>query len=424
MSALAAFEAPQEVERRFGPEVAPMDVQLSLVNVAGQMRDEFNAEDLEELKDSIRATGLLNGIILYEMPSDFAQEYVDFTNQNWGTNVDFGSYVPNENGNYYILVAGERRYRAISSIIEEDGLSPDAVSVSSQVRTTSSFLDMMGVQVAENVYGRPKAHQYAKILYQIYTLGLEAGAYSGPEDFLREAKGGRVAAKNALTYFELPSYIHELVDAGKFKYGYALAVHPFYVAYRKHLQEIEFEPEELEGQLKDMMESRIAMVVRKGWRKSEIEQKVVSWVDEFRYKQMDWAEHMIGQNNEGLREIERNKLLRMRREEVNSASRSIRGAIEALGIVSGFDAQTGQYRTLDPQMRALLGRNLDRDLRGIGEMLDLIHSAYRGTGLGAYAMALALAAELMPDEAERMTQDQELLEKLDDESIDGTISMF
>ena len=83
--------------------------------VLPQVRSGLNP-DLRDIKESIRANGLLNPIDVARMDEFQLYEYVEFVNHLWGTSIDPGQYesLRGEDCFLYMVLAGHTRTEAIS----------------------------------------------------------------------------------------------------------------------------------------------------------------------------------------------------------------------------------------------------------------------------------------------------------------------
>lgn len=372
---------PPEIERlHFGPEQPSRPVSYDLINIAPQMRDEFDEDDLNELADSIKNVSLLQPIIAYEMPPKLAEWYLGICNQTWGRQVTLEDWKPQENGNYIILAAGERRYRAVGKLIDNESRQPSEVDMEAFVRRCEEPMDLMRVQVAENIHSRPKPYQYAVILNGIYKLGQEIGLYETPEDFIKDAPAGRRTTKRALQFFELPPSVREAVAGEQIGYGHSISLLPYCKAYKEYLDRNGVTDEaELQSLMANMMEVRIGLLMANQWTVSKLEKSIIpTWIDEMAYNQMDMVEFMRGAVDD-FATAEHKRILKSKRDVINGAAHSLDGMTKSLAM----------FRQSGPEFFNGLAPNVKHSLGQLAVTLNQMSEDYIGTSIGETVARLA-----------------------------------
>lgn len=378
------------MEQFFGPKPDTFKpIPYAEINVGSQMRTFFDAEEQENLSTSIRTTGLQNPLIVFEMSEELKDWYVNLTNEVWGADVDSNTFTPTEQGTYFVLVAGERRYRAIGSIVESRRYDPDAVTVTCQVRSCTSLQDMMGSQVAENMYYAPRPFQYATIIREVYRLGREAGLHKTEEEFIRDhSPAGRTATKNALLFHKMPAFVRDYVAQDKLGYGHSIILHAYYDAYRQKLGAMDIPEDEKSKLLQTRLESRILKVIAEGWTKSKLESVIPGWISELDFEQPELFEAEFHDSSRDQLHTEWKKIRDNHRELINSTGRALGRHIEAVMLLN----------QVDDKMASAIQPNIRKQLVNARESYRQLASMHHSKRVGVLAAECALEIERLLDD--------------------------
>lgn len=237
----------------FGP-VRLAKVPRSGINILRQIRTHFDQEEIDKLESAIQLKDEKNGVKRYDLiepPSvalfndDEATNYLRALNTAWGTEYsldDLVRYNPDGNGrDIMVLIAGERRSRAISNKIERDGLSPDSL-VTVSLEEGTSFVEAFPRQFIENnarVNPSPKDEAHAiRVYYDLmnkriqeknptaaYTKAACARAFG-----LREEK-----VYDALVFTDFPESMQAMAD--EYPFSLIVSAKEIYDLYLKHYSE-------------------------------------------------------------------------------------------------------------------------------------------------------------------------------------------
>lgn len=222
------------------PRYAPGYLDIGDINVLPQFRHTF--EDLDVLAQSIAERNLLNPITVALFDEPNCARYLAAVDRVWGGSHTLADLKPVEptNGDdtaiYPVLIAGERRYRAITLLKtvgceqcqEEYGEGPcydrhfDDPAVEVRLVTNCTPYDAIEIQAQENTHRRVPPHEDAVALANIYALykDIEPGlTYTG---FGRCMGRSAEVISNALRYNALPEDIQLYVSKRQLNYGIAL----------------------------------------------------------------------------------------------------------------------------------------------------------------------------------------------------------
>lgn len=218
---------------------------LQSVNILTQVRTEFGQESLEELAQNIALNGLIQPSTVAQFDPETAKGHIRIINHIHKKSHDINDLVTRKKKGevyYYMLLAGERRYRAINLLyergcrkcVEENGGNPlkkgecfqkhfktrekkIRFSISKDVIPFQALL----VQFSENDYVPPKPHEEARVYAPYYKLVKMMDPDYSLAKFSRRVSRGTEKLRNAIGYFDLPEYIQKYVEDGVISYGIA-----------------------------------------------------------------------------------------------------------------------------------------------------------------------------------------------------------
>lgn len=176
-----------------------------------------------ELKESIRANGLINPIDVARMTRETLAEYISFTNETWGVNAQFSDFehIVREDGYYYLVIAGHSRHAGIVEA-ESDSENPMARRrIMAKVHEVTDPAGIIELQHAENISSVPPQERVATALVETYNWGLRHGKWSSKKEFLKQRKDMGVTSgvlDNALAFQDMPKEARNYVLSGKVKY--------------------------------------------------------------------------------------------------------------------------------------------------------------------------------------------------------------
>ncbi|MBI4709283.1 MAG: hypothetical protein HY764_03720 [Candidatus Portnoybacteria bacterium] len=219
---------------------------LDIINVLPQPRRTF--EDIEELALDVAKKGLLNPITVAAFNSATCSEFLKIINVLWDANYRLEDLRPVKlNGEkvFYILLAGERRFRAFNMLWEmgciecqeKYGHEPEGKCLKRhfddkniEVRLCDNIppLNALYLQLSENTHVRVPAHEEAKAYSQLFKLVKQADPNVSVAWFARQVGRSASTIRNALNFCELPSSIQTATEKGKVPYGIALELSLLY----------------------------------------------------------------------------------------------------------------------------------------------------------------------------------------------------
>lgn len=234
---MGAEQTGQSAEywRVLGPEVNELrTVPSNQANIVGQYRSHYEKEDEDELVRSMDTTGMRNPILLCEMSPAQAKEYIDYADRVWQDGVRIEDLVANQEGNYYIVVAGHRRTISARRIAIENGVPEEDLGIQAFVTTDKSILELLRLQGSENVYRLPLPQDKARLIQQMYLFGVEHDMYRSVAEFVDDSPYSEHETRAALRYVQLPEELKEFVEGGFLSYSAAVAMYPLLDAAYKH----------------------------------------------------------------------------------------------------------------------------------------------------------------------------------------------
>lgn len=181
--------------------------------------------ELANLKDSIRARGLINPIDVARMDPEHLRAYVAFVNQIWGTDVAESDYRSQRqlDGHYYVVVAGHTRTEAISQLQQEDGCEYEIVA---KVHHITDPQEIIALQLDENLHSKPAQEQRAIAIVETYEYGLQNNLWCNKAEFLAQSQGkfSRQILNDAIGFASLPPEARDFVFSGQLSYNASVAL--------------------------------------------------------------------------------------------------------------------------------------------------------------------------------------------------------
>lgn len=204
--------------------------------------------DIPELAEDIARRGILNAQTVYVFPRATAQRYMDALALMWGVSQDI-SVLPERllDGEpvSYILIAGERRYRALAYLWERGcthcrgtygaeargvcftrHFPEERITVNLKVGFTP--YEALTDQFAENTYHRPRPDEEAVGFRVFYELMRVREPELTVSEFSRRVGHHETRVRAALRYTHLPEFIQAAVATGSIPYTSALALERYH----------------------------------------------------------------------------------------------------------------------------------------------------------------------------------------------------
>jgi len=221
-------------------------VPFNQVNVLPQGRKTFDLEELHNLSDSIAEEGLIQPPLIIRFDTKAAEKYLLVINSLWNTHIRLtnlktvaGQDDP-EKQVYYILVAGERRYRSMK-ILQDVGCSecqetygiggcynrhfedhPDMLEA--RVGENVAPIQAIYRQASENIHNSLPPHEEADYYNHIFTLVRIARPDYPMTRFAKKVGRSESKVREALRYTTLPPQIKSAVEQGHLAYGMAVEI--------------------------------------------------------------------------------------------------------------------------------------------------------------------------------------------------------
>lgn len=233
----------KEESKRSNERYVPGWLPLSLVNVLAQPRKTF--EGVSELANDIAEKGVFNPPTVACLSPEQAIVHLTAVGVLYETSYRLEDLVPFEAAHgrvYYILLAGERRFRAHRHIWEKGcdvcrdqyGEESPGVCFGRHVQDQKmevrlclgiNVLRALFLQLSENTHVSVPPHEEADAYAKLFRLLRHHDSTYPLAQFARKVGRGSETIRRALKYVELPQAIRQLVerkDGARFPYGAAI----------------------------------------------------------------------------------------------------------------------------------------------------------------------------------------------------------
>lgn len=212
-------------------------IRFRAINVLPQPRKTF--ESIAELALDIAEKGQLNPLIVARFSKQECEQYLQVINRLWGTSFhlnDVHAVREKKKRVFYVLLAGERRYRSMKLLREKGyeelyrlmfGKAPPDIRVlpkqGSKVEVRlcdhTSPLFALYVQLSENTHMQVPPHEEAHAYSLLFRLVRQADENFSVAQFARRVGRSSETVRNALRFFELPVGARSYVERGALSYG-------------------------------------------------------------------------------------------------------------------------------------------------------------------------------------------------------------
>jgi len=211
-----------------------MRLPLEIINVLPQPRKTF--EEIEYLANDIAQKNLYNPLTVASFDREHCQDYVELVNHLWGTDFSMEKIICSTDDNaeiFYVLLAGERRYRACLHIRDigceqchekfgqggcyERHFGDSKVDVRACVNILP--LDAIFIQASENIHVRVPPHEEAKFYNLLFKTIRETNPRYSLSKFSRKVGRSPETIKHALSFCELPIKHQKYIEDGKISWG-------------------------------------------------------------------------------------------------------------------------------------------------------------------------------------------------------------
>jgi hypothetical protein len=218
------------------------ELSIPEINVLPQPRRTF--EHIEELALDVAKKKLLNPPTVAQLSRADCEDFLKVINMLWGASFEMKGLRPSRKDGreiFYILLAGERRYRSCRHLwengcaecLETNGKEKPGTcfnrhftSGKIEVRLCVNIppLAALFLQLSENTHMRVPPHEEAYAYAQLYKLLRQANADFTIARFAREVGRSPETIRNAIQFCELPLSVREPVEKGQVPYGIALEI--------------------------------------------------------------------------------------------------------------------------------------------------------------------------------------------------------
>jgi len=236
-----------------GPD-EPVYLHPSALNEVAQVRQSYDAERIEELARSMVKGDMPEGLELSALSEgelaaklvlihplsvarfstlEIAQEYLDAHARHYGLDIPRAaeSLELNEDGYYYLLIAGHRRKRAIKLLQDKFEIPDDRLKIATNVYDDIGFDEALGLQLRENVHERPPIDEEARAIERYYKYLTERLGQPPTIPRLAGELGiGESKIRTALAFAEMPDDVQNLMKSG-LSYTMVSQLRPIYDAY-------------------------------------------------------------------------------------------------------------------------------------------------------------------------------------------------
>jgi len=216
-----------------------MSFPINRVNVLVQPRQTFDPEEIEELAFSIDGLNLIHPVSIALFDEKTCYDHIKRVNRSWNKNYQLKNLKKYKNF-YPILIAGEKRFRAILCIIAnkdrmftqkyfKEGLIDSLVY---KQLTSWGFIE---VQCQENKHKKPPPEEQAEYYNNYYREFRDL--YKGQDTkltvaaFARKMHTSEATMREALRFSDLPASVKNFVTVKKLiPYGIACEIARFQLA--------------------------------------------------------------------------------------------------------------------------------------------------------------------------------------------------
>lgn len=212
-------------------------VDIDDVNVLPQGRKTFS--DIDILAEDIASKNLINPPLVARLTLDGARDYLDTINTIWQTEFGTDDLVSvDEDGQdkYYILIAGERRFRACRRLEEEacqdhvqddgEGCFTDHFPNGLEVRISNNIPPIEAIfrQASENTYESIPPDEEARYYDQLMRVIRDEYPDYSLAQFARDVGRSEGKVRDAFRFCRLPTQIQDHVSQGFVPYGIAVEI--------------------------------------------------------------------------------------------------------------------------------------------------------------------------------------------------------
>ncbi len=220
---------------------------IGVVNTLPQVRRTF--EHIADLAESLAGEGQINPPMVARWTEGMLDNYLAVINLAWKTQISTDQLSPTieEDGqpHYYVLIAGERRFRAAKHLVDhpcEDCSQRITKQQQSQERAPTCFdahfpkglevrigdsitaQEALTIQLAENTHERPPQEEEADWISRFYAVERQLIPGLTLTDFSKKVRRSPEVVRDALRFSMLSSETQQRVKDGIMSYGIAVQI--------------------------------------------------------------------------------------------------------------------------------------------------------------------------------------------------------
>lgn len=209
------------------------------INVLPQPRKTFL--EIETLGDDIAAKNILHPLVISRFDQPGCENYLQLINLVWKTDFQIGNLLPikeNDEVSYYLLSAGERRYRSCIYLIKtgctrcREKFGPGGCykrhfgdeSLEVRLCLNVSPIQAIFIQASENIHMRVPAHEEAKFYDELFRVIRQADPKYPLARFARDVGRSPETVREAVKFCLLPEEVRIFVEKGQIPYGIACEI--------------------------------------------------------------------------------------------------------------------------------------------------------------------------------------------------------
>lgn len=225
----------------YTPNISPASLSLLAILRFTQMRKTFDG--IEDLANSIARTGLMHPIVVAAYDDVAAvHRYGQVLSELWGRPVEVPTAMTVD-GEFHILVAGERRYRAhlhlwehgCTVCREKHGAEPSGKCYRRHQHLQYGQIEVrryrhlpvlaaVFMQFSENIHRPVPVHEEADAYQALLETVRKADSRFSLAAFARSVGRSEDYIRNALKFCDLPQEVQDLVREGRIAFGHAIAL--------------------------------------------------------------------------------------------------------------------------------------------------------------------------------------------------------
>ncbi|HRH32598.1 MAG TPA: hypothetical protein PK720_00380 [bacterium] len=221
-------KALEKKKRRFSNESSNIPFErfpVKEINVLKQVRQTFIESEIVELAENISSINLIQALSVAVFDQKRMSDHLKLVNKVWGTKHSLKNFRQYKN-KYIILIAGEKRFRAIKLILADKKKYHQTHFKDGKVLATShnniTSFNFINIQVSENIHCRPPVYEEAEYFERYYrAFRFFKGKSFSIAAFAKKVGRSAPVVREAIKFCGLPEKIRDLVYKGEITYSIA-----------------------------------------------------------------------------------------------------------------------------------------------------------------------------------------------------------